>query len=162
MLNCFPPVVNDDTTILLLGSLPGVASLNAVQYYAHPRNRFWDLVGDVIGVPLRPLMYEERLAALLAHGIGLWDVIAEAQRDGSLDSAIRNHMGNDLRSLLVSLPHLQAIGFNGATAAKIGEKVLGDVAHGYRIIRLPSSSPAYAGMHYADKLAVWVTLNNLP
>lgn len=159
MLTCFPPVVNADTKILLLGSLPGVASLNAVQYYAHPRNQFWDLLGEVIGVPLRPLLYADRLSTVLQHGVGLWDVIAEAQRDGSLDSAIRNHLGNDLLTLLATLPNLRTIGFNGASAAKIGEKALGEVAQRYRIVRLPSSSPAYAGMRYADKLAVWTTLN---
>lgn len=158
MLTCFPPVANAETTILLLGSLPGVASLNAVQYYAHPRNQFWDLVGDVIGVPLRTMAYADRLVTVLQHGIGLWDVIAEAQRDGSLDSAIRNHLGNDLPTLLATLPNLRTIGFNGASAAKIGEKVLGEMAQRYRIVRLPSSSPAYAGMRYADKLAVWTTL----
>jgi hypoxanthine-DNA glycosylase len=151
--------VNRDTTTLLLGSLPGVASLSAVQYYAHPRNQFWDLVGEVIGVPLRPLTYADRLATVLQHGVGLWDVIAEAQRDGSLDSAIRNHLGNDLHTLIATLPNLQTIGFNGASAAKIGEKALGQVSQRYRIVRLPSSSPAYAGMRYTDKLAVWMTLS---
>lgn len=155
----FAPVSRADTHTLLLGSLPGVASLNAAQYYAHPRNQFWDLLGDVIGVALRPLTYEDRLSTVLRHGIGLWDVIAEAQRDGSLDSAIRHHMGNDLDTLLASLPALRTIGFNGATAAKIGEKALGEAAQRYRIVRLPSSSPAYAAMRYSDKLALWNTLN---
>jgi hypoxanthine-DNA glycosylase len=143
---------------MIFGSLPGVASLSAVQYYAHPRNSFWDLLGDVIDTPLRPLSYPERLNTLRAHGIGLWDVIAEAHREGSLDSAIRNHLGNDLHTLLNRLPMLHTIGFNGGTAAKIGEKALGDLAQRYRIVRLPSSSPAYAAMRYAEKLAVWTTL----
>ncbi|MGF7191509.1 hypoxanthine-DNA glycosylase [Robbsia andropogonis] len=147
---------------MIFGSLPGVMSLSAAQYYAHPRNQFWDLLGDVIGSPLRPLPYDERLATVLAHGVGLWDVIAEAQRDGSLDSAIRNHMSNDLHALLASLPLLHTIGFNGGTAAKIGEKALGEWARRYRILRLPSSSPAYAGMRYADKLAAWSALWVLP
>lgn len=154
----FPAVANAHTRIMIFGSLPGVASLKAAQYYAHPRNQFWDLVGDVMGVPLRPLAYEDRLNAVLQHGMGLWDVVAEAQRDGSLDSAIRNHMGNDLHHLLARLPALHTIGFNGGTAAKIGEKALGDLAKRYRIVRLPSSSPAYAAMRYVDKLTVWKTL----
>lgn len=156
---CFAPVVDADTRILILGSLPGEVSLAHGQYYAHAQNQFWDLLGDVIDEPLRSLAYEDRLKAVLAHGIGLWDVIAEAQRDGSLDSAIRNHLGNDLHALLASLPRLHTIGFNGGTAAKIGEKALGELAQRYRLVRLPSSSPAYAAMRYVDKLAVWKTLS---
>jgi hypoxanthine-DNA glycosylase len=154
----FPPVGDANTHTLILGSFPGVASLAATQYYAHPRNRFWELLGEVIGQPLRPLSYEDRLSAVLKHGVGLWDVIAEAQRDGSLDSAIRSHLGNDLHTLLASMPRLRTIGFNGGTAAKIGEKALGETARRYRIVRLPSSSPAYAAMCYRDKLAIWATL----
>jgi hypoxanthine-DNA glycosylase len=158
LLQCFAPVVSAETHTLVLGSLPGAASLAAAQYYAHPRNQFWDLLGDVIGCPLRPLAYEERLATVLRHGVGLWDVVAEAERKGSLDSNIRGHAGNDLRTLLDTLPNLRTIGFNGGTAVKIGEQALGPLVQKYRVIRLPSSSPAYAGMRYADKLAVWLTL----
>jgi hypoxanthine-DNA glycosylase len=154
----FLPVTDSSSRILILGSLPGEASLASVQYYAHKQNRFWDLVGDVIGCPLRQLPYEKRLETLLQHGIGLWDVIAEAHRDGSLDSAIRNHLGNDLHTLLGSLPKLHTIGFNGGIAAKVGERVLGPLADRYRVIRLPSSSPAYARMTYVDKLTLWKTL----
>lgn len=158
VLQCFAPVVSADTHTLVLGSLPGVASLAASQYYAHPRNQFWDLLGDVIACDLRGLPYEARLAALLERGVGLWDVVAEAERKGSLDSNIRGHAGNDLRALLDTLPNLRTIGFNGGTAAKIGELALGPLARQYRVLRLPSSSPAYAGMRYADKLAVWLML----
>jgi hypoxanthine-DNA glycosylase len=154
----FPPVYDQATHTLILGSFPGVASLEVAQYYAHPRNQFWDLLGEVIEMPLRQMTYAERLSAVVQQGVGLWDVVAEAQRDGSLDSAIRNHLGNDLRALLANMPRLRTIGFNGGTAAKIGEKSLGDLAPRYRIVRLPSSSPAYAAMRYDDKLAVWLTL----
>lgn len=152
---CFPPVVDGGTRVLLLGSLPGAASLAHGQYYAHPQNKFWDLLGEVLGVPLRPLAYDDRLRTLLQHGVGLWDVIAEAQRDGSLDSAIRNHLGNDLQRLVASLPALDTIGFNGGKAAALGEKALGELAARYRIVRLPSSSPAHASMSFAQKLAMW-------
>jgi hypoxanthine-DNA glycosylase len=156
----FAPIGDARTHTLVLGSFPGVASLEVTQYYAHPRNQFWDLLGDVIDVPLRPLAYAERLSTVLQHGIGLWDVIAEAQRDGSLDSAIRDHLGNDLHTLLARMPELRTIGFNGATAAKIGEKALGDRARSYRIVRLPSSSAAYAAMRYEDKRAEWMKLRS--
>jgi hypoxanthine-DNA glycosylase len=120
----FAPVVDARTRVLILGSLPGVQSLAARQYYANPRNGFWALVGVVIGVDLRGLAYPDRLAALLSHGIGLWDVIADATRKGSLDSAIRDPRGNDLAALAGGLPRLAAIAFNGGTAARIGQRQL--------------------------------------
>src|SRR4051812_10192514 len=95
LLASFAPVVASDTRVLILGSLPGAASLAASQYYGHPRNHFWRLVGDVIGVDLVEMDYHARLTALLEHRIGLWDVIAEARRIGSLDSEIRDHTQND-------------------------------------------------------------------
>ena len=86
----FPPVVDAGTRLLILGSLPGDASLKAAQYYAHPRNGFWPLIGGVVGEDLVALPYDQRLTRLLAHGVGLWDVIASAERAGSLDAAIRS------------------------------------------------------------------------
>jgi hypoxanthine-DNA glycosylase len=157
-LEGFAPVGDQDTHTLILGSFPGVASLEATQYYAHPRNQFWRLVGAAIGEPLHEMAYDDRLKRLVANGIGLWDVIAEAQRQGSLDSAIRNHSANDLHALVSGFPQLHTIAFNGGTAAKIGEKALGDLARLYRIVRLPSSSAAYAAMPYSDKLAAWTLL----
>jgi hypoxanthine-DNA glycosylase len=152
---CFAPVVDADTRVLILGSLPGEMSLAHGQYYAHPQNRFWKLVGDTIGLPLVELDYAARLQALLQHRIGLWDVVAEARRVGSLDSRIRDHASNDLLALVDTLPNLTTIAFNGATAEKIGVKALGQRANHYRLLRLPSSSPAHASMSYAQKLAVW-------
>ncbi|HWT51970.1 MAG TPA: DNA-deoxyinosine glycosylase, partial [Caulobacter sp.] len=96
----FPPVVDAKTRVLILGSLPGEASLAARQYYGNPRNAFWRLMEGVIGAPLVPLDYEQRLAALVAHRVGLWDVIAEAERPGSLDAAIRDPAANDLLALI--------------------------------------------------------------
>ena len=155
LLASFPPVVARDTHTLILGSLPGAASLAKRQYYGHPRNAFWRLVGDALGVDLMGMDYADRLPLLLAHGIGLWDVIATARRLGSLDSAIRDHVHNDLLDLLEKLPHLHTIGFNGGTAAKIGMKALGERAGDYRIVMLPSSSPAYAAMTFSEKLVGW-------
>jgi hypoxanthine-DNA glycosylase len=141
----FPPVVDQHTRLLVLGSLPGEASLAASRYYAHPRNLFWPLMGEVLGVDLVSLDYEERLRALLSRNVGLWDVVAEASRHGSLDAAIQDVAGNDLAGLVATLPALKAIAFNGATSAKIGTQQLGALADGLTLVRLPSSSPAYAG-----------------
>lgn len=152
---CFPPVVDAHTRVLILGSLPGEASLAHQQYYAHKQNKFWALVGDVIGADLVAMEYDARLQALLAHRVGLWDVVAEARREGSLDAAIRDHASNDLITLIGRLPALEAIAFNGGTAARIGERILGAHAPRLAILHLPSSSPAYASMNFAAKLVAW-------
>ncbi len=156
LLASFAPVVAPDTRILILGSLPGTASLAIRQYYGHPRNAFWRLVGEVIGVDLYAMDYAARLATLLQHRIGLWDVIAQARRIGSLDSEIRDHSGNDLLTLIAGLPALETIAFNGGTAGKIGIKALGAKAENYRVVVLPSSSPAHAALAYEDKRARWL------
>ncbi len=150
----FAPVVAPNTRVLVLGSLPGERSLAEGRYYAHPRNLFWRLAGAAIGCEeLAALAYEARLAALLAAGVGLWDTVASAMRAGSLDAAIREAEANPLAELAASLPELRAVAFNGARAAKIGTAALAgsDLA----LIPLPSSSPAYAAMPYAEKRRLW-------
>lgn len=154
---CFPPVVDANTRVLILGSLPGEVSLAQGQYYAHRQNAFWRLVGDVLGENLVQMDYAGRLQTLLAHHIGLWDVVAEAKRDGSLDSNIRDHARNDLVGLVKSLPKLSAIAFNGGTAERIGLKALGQHSGNHRVVRLPSSSPAHT-MPYSEKLHAWQEL----
>ncbi len=158
MHHCFPPVIRQDTRLLVLGSLPGRASLAAGRYYAHPRNLFWRLIGAAIGRDLEPLDYEARLAALLDAGVGLWDTVAAAERPGSLDADIRLHAASDLSSLVATLPHLRAIAFNGATSARIGRRELGE-APGLALVDLPSSSPAYASLPYEKKRAAWTALS---
>lgn len=153
----FPPVVDQNTRLLMLGSLPGEASLRAARYYAHPQNQFWRLLGAVVGRDDLPnLDYPDRLALLAGAGIGLWDVVADAVRRGSLDGAIRDHRPNDLATLVASLPALRAIGFNGATAARIGRKMI-DGSGGLTLVDLPSSSPAYT-RSYAEKLHDWLKI----
>ncbi|GAC1331387.1 MAG: DNA-deoxyinosine glycosylase [Collimonas sp.] len=155
----FPPVVDEQVRILILGSLPGNLSLAHSQYYAHPQNRFWKLLSEVTGADLAALPYPDRLQTLLSKHVGLWDVVADARRDGSLDSNIRDHVHNDLSSLAAALPQLTTIAFNGGTAAKLGLKALGQQAARYRIVQLPSSSPAYT-RPYAEKLAAWLVLQD--
>ena len=138
----FPPIAGAQTRLLILGSLPGDASLKAAQYYAHPRNVFWPLIGGVVGEDLPALPYAERLDRLLAHGVGLWDVVASAERSGSLDTAIRQPVHADLPGLVRDLPNLRAVAFNGGTAARLGRHVLGDQP-GLALLDLPSSSPAF-------------------
>jgi double-stranded uracil-DNA glycosylase len=154
----FAPVANGDTRLIVLGSLPGEESLARGQYYANPRNQFWALMSGVAGVELVPLGYEERLQALLRAGIGLWDTVASATRNGSLDAAIRDHSANALTELAARLPKLRAFAFNGGKAAAVGRKALGDTP--LRLIQLPSSSPAFT-MPFVDKQAAWMQLKDL-
>ena len=154
----FRPVVAPGTRVIVLGSLPGEKSLAVQRYYAHPQNRFWHLIGKVIGTELEPLGYEERLAALLAAKVGLWDAVASARRTGSLDASIREAEHNPLAELAASLPDLRAVGFNGATSAKIGMPQLAHTR--LALIPLPSSSPAHAAMSLGEKENLWDRLRD--
>lgn len=143
--------------MLILGSLPGEASLKAARYYAHPQNQFWRLVGTVIGrEDFAGLDYERRVEILRASGIGVWDVLASAIRPGSLDAAIREVEHAPLAKLVATLPALRAVAFNGATAARIGRKLLAGTP--VELVDLPSSSPAYAAMPFAEKSTRWNVL----
>lgn len=151
----FPAVVDANTRVLILGSLPGEASLAVQQYYGNPRNAFWRLMEGVLGTPLVPLAYDDRLTALLSHGVGLWDVIAEADRPGSLDAAIRDPAANDLVTLVETLPALRLVAFNGGTASKLGGRLVGDRV---ATLAMPSSSPAHAARSFAQKAEAWRAL----
>lgn len=156
LARCFAPVVNADTQLLILGSLPGVASLAAQQYYAHPRNQFWPLLAAVLAQPELPaLAYPERLQRLLTAGVGLWDVVAQAQRRGSLDANIRDAQSNPLPALIAQLPRLDTVAFNGATAARAASQLR--PYPWLSVLQLPSSSPAHT-RPFADKLAAWRAL----
>ena len=153
----FAPVADAATRVLILGSLPGEASLRRAQYYAHPRNQFWRLMEAVTGRGLVDLAYPERLAALGAAGVGLWDVIASARRAGSLDADIRDHQPNTLAAFTATLPALRAVGFNGAKAYQIGGRQLGGARPA--LIALPSSSPAHAALSFERKQEAWLRLS---
>ena len=156
--SCLPPVVDERVRLLICGSLPGEASLQAARYYAHPRNHFWRLLEGVLEEPVAGLAYEERLSALLRRGVGLWDVVATARRRGSLDGAMRAVEANPLADLAANLPNLDAVAFNGATAARIGRKSLGEPS--LRLIDLPSSSPALT-LSLAEKAERWAVMRPL-
>lgn len=155
--SAFAPLVAPHTHVLILGSLPGAASLAAQRYYAHPTNQFWRLIGAVIDRDLAALPYDARLAVLLEAGIGLWDTVASARREGSLDTAIRDAEPAPVADLAATLPALAAVGFNGGTSARLGLKQLAardDLA----LVQLPSSSAAYCRISFEDKLAHWNSL----
>lgn len=151
-LQGLPPVVGPHTRLLVLGSFPSVASLRAQQYYAHPHNHFWTILGTLWGLPLPQWPYAQRVAALLDHGLGLWDVYAECEREGSLDSAIRRPRLNDLHGLRERCPGLRAIAHNGGESWRHARHTR---ALGVPVERLPSTSPANASWSLARKTAAW-------
>lgn len=153
----FDPIADDQTRLLVCGSLPGDRSLAEQRYYANPQNQFWRLLSPVAGADLHALDYESRLAALRAAGIGLWDVVAQAERAGSSDSAIRDHRANDLSALAARLPRLRAIAFNGGTAHRLGLRQLDARAERLAIVALPSSSPLHT-IGLAAKQPAWAAL----
>lgn len=152
-----PPIARADVRLFILGSLPGDASLAAQQYYAHPTNQFWRLVGRAVGEELQELDYSERLARLAANRIGLWDVIASASRSGSLDQAIRLAEHNQIAHLLADFPDLRAIAFNGTTAAVAGRRLIGVPPGHVTLVDLPSSSAANTRT-FDQKAAIWSQL----
>jgi hypoxanthine-DNA glycosylase len=149
-----PPIVPPDARVLMLGSFPGEESLRQAQYYAHPRNQFWRLLGDIIGVPLSELPYEKRLERLARLRIGLWDIITDCERQGSLDGNIRNAQLSQFEWLRGHAPQLAVVAMNGKKAGSAQSRI---AALGYQTLVLPSSSPAYT-LAYDDKLAGWQSL----
>ena len=152
LLQGLQPLIGPSTRLLVLGSFPGVASLQAQQYYGHQRNHFWPLLGALWQVDLKALPYAERTAWLLDHGLGLWDVYAACRREGSLDTAIRDAEFNDLAGLRRRAPALAAIAHNGGESAR-GLRFTG--ALGLPVFKLPSSSPANASWSFDRKLTAW-------
>lgn len=146
--------------MLILGSMPGVASLRAGQYYAHPRNAFWPLMEALFGIRCG-LDYAERTAALVRHGIALWDVLASCNRPGSLDASIdpASVRPNDIGGLVARYPTIETLFFNGQMAETVFRRhllpALGEQAAGLVRCRLPSTSPANAGWSFERKLAAW-------
>lgn len=151
-LQGLPPVLARHTRLLVLGSFPGAASLQAQQYYGHPRNQFWPLLGASWGLDLAALPYRQRLAEVRRRGLGLWDVYASCRRAGSLDQAIEDAEFNDLGSLRQRAPALRCVAHNGGESARAMKQV---AALGYTVLRLPSTSPANASWSFERKRAAW-------
>lgn len=163
LIHSFPPVADASARILILGSMPGVESLRAGQYYAHPRNAFWKLMGELFGANPE-LPYAQRTQQLKKSGIALWDVLASCLRKGSLDSAITadSMTPNDFQAFFATHRKITQVFFNGATAERSFRlQVLpGLTAQPLQFTRLPSTSPAHAALSHAQKQAAWRVLGN--
>ena len=159
-ISCFPPIADRRARLLILGSMPGKESLRAHQYYAHPRNAFWLIMGELVGAKPE-LAYSRRVAILKNAGIAVWDVLATCTRSSSLDADIdpASLVVNDFAAFYRAHPHIAQVFFNGAMAEKFYlkhvSKQLENPTFCYQ--RLPSTSPAHAGMPYAQKLQHWQT-----
>ncbi len=164
-LACFPPVAAPDARILILGSMPGQASLNAGQYYAHARNVFWPIMGELLGFS-PGLPYPQRLLLLQAAGVALWDVIAACERSGSLDAAIvpDSIRANDFAAFFAVHREIRDVFFNGAAAEQAFRRHVAPRLSlaGLSFRRLPSTSPAHAAQGFAQKLAAWSVIPGLP
>ena len=152
VLQGLAPLLDAHTRLVVLGSFPGVTSLQAQQYYGHPRNHFWPILALLWNADLARADYAQRIAIALEHGLGLWDVYASCRREGSLDSAIEAPVFNDLAGLKRRAPGLCVIAHNGGESARAMRhtRTLGVAVH-----RLPSTSPANAGWSFERKLAAW-------
>lgn len=165
LIHSFPPIADASATRLVLGSMPGKASLAANRYYAHPQNRFWPMLEVVLGIPAG-LEYEERCLALRQKRVAVWDVLRTCTRTSSLDSDIveSSIVPNDFEAFFRAHPHIEAIYFNGAKAQTVFERhVLPALSPGFAQlprIRLPSTSPANASIPQATKLAQWRQLGS--
>lgn len=151
-LQGLPPVLDAHTRLLVLGSFPGVASLRAQQYYGHPQNHFWKILGTLWDLPLPQMGYTERLAAARAHGLGLWDVYQACEREGSLDVHIRHGELNDFAWVLTQCPRLEAIAHNGGESHRHARHTR---QLGLPVYKLPSTSPANASWSFERKLQAW-------
>ena len=151
-LRGFAPIIDERIETLFLGSFPSEASLAAGQYYGHPRNQFWRLLGSLLDEPLAEISYEARCARVLAHRVGIWDVLGACRRAGSLDTRIRDARPNDFAALRRRAPRLRRVLFNGGTAGRFARQF---AAAGFATAVLPSSSPAHAARSLEQKLALW-------
>lgn len=158
VVHSFAPIVDRNATTLILGSMPGVASLEAQQYYAHPRNAFWPIMGSLFGAG-PDLPYDARTARLRSHGIAVWDVLKLCTRQGSLDSAIveSSIVTNDFDGLFAEYASIDRVFFNGAKAAESYRRYVGkpETLPHMSFTRLPSTSPAHAALSGDAKIRAW-------
>ena len=158
----FPPIVSEQSKLIILGSMPGELSLKAGQYYAHPQNAFWDIMGELFGAgPSLP--YAERVALLQSVGVALWDSLQGCTRPGSLDASITEEVANDFAGLFAKYRNITHVFFNGSMAEKAFRRhalpALSEDCHIFA--RLPSTSPAHAAMRFEAKVQAWCVVKKV-
>lgn len=164
-INSFPPVIGSQPRVLILGSMPGVASLAAQEYYAMPRNTFWPIMGELFGAHFG-IPYRQRLETLVDCRVALWDVLGSCVRPGSLDASIEPHSVavNDFNKLFTDYSTIGQVFFNGRKAAEMFRRhvlsTLGSGAENFSCSTLPSTSPAYAALSFDEKLAAWLVVRD--
>lgn len=155
LIEAFPPILPAKPHTLILGTMPGGKSLQANQYYAHPQNQFWKIMGDIYGAA-PSLPYEQRVQILKDKGIAVWDVVRTCTRQGSMDADIKNEIPNDFETFYRNHPSIESVVFDSLTAEKIYiKRVLSTLTRELKYARVPSPSPANARLPYAAKLALW-------
>lgn len=155
--NVLPPVIDPSTKVLIVGSMPGKQSLEKQQYYGNPRNHFWPIIGEILGVEI-PENYTERLQLLQENHIGLWDTIESCEREGSLDAAIRNEKPNNFNTLFERYPDIQLVLFNGSKAFQVFKKHIGfEILTDKKYLKMPSTSPIPGKniKSFEEKLTDW-------
>lgn len=162
----FPPIAAPNARVLVLGSMPSVASLAKHQYYGHPRNAFWPIMGRLFGAGLE-LPYEDRVIVLREQGVAVWDVLRACLRRGSLDTSIvvESERPNDFDRFFRAHPHVRAVFFNGQKAESSFQRHvaprLRTLNREFLFARLPSTSPAHAGRSLAEKVAAWKVVRTM-
>ncbi|GIZ08312.1 DNA-deoxyinosine glycosylase [Flavobacterium sp. UMI-01] len=156
MIYSFAPYVNSKTEILILGTMPGIASLEKQEYYAHKRNHFWKIMYTLLGELPVSEVFEEKIKVLESHKIGLWDVLHYCERKGSLDIHIKNQKENDFETLFKNYPSIKKIAFNGKESHRYFTKKFGHIK-GITYYVMPSTSPANT-MTFENKLKIWATI----
>lgn len=155
MLKSFEPIVNQKTTRIVVGTMPGIASLEVKEYYAHPRNAFWKIMAELFNGGAEFADYDSKKRCALEHGVGIWDSLQFCQRIGSLDSNITDEVPNDFPKLLAANPQVCKLLFNGQNAYKFFKKYHQDILKNIGFEILPSTSPANATKTFSYKLEVW-------
>ena len=155
-IQSFPPIVSEQSKLLILGSMPGALSLKAGEYYAYPRNAFWHIMGELFSAS-PSLPYKERVTILQSAGVALWDSLQRCVRPGSLDASIIEEVANDFPALFATYPNITHVFFNGGKPEKAFRRHLLPTLHGHRPVftRLPSTSPAHAAMRLDAKVQAW-------
>ncbi|WP_369765080.1 DNA-deoxyinosine glycosylase [Flavobacterium sp. WC2429] len=155
MITSFSPFINSETKILILGTMPGIASLEKQEYYAHPRNHFWKIMCTLLDSLPISVVFEEKIKLLQNNKIGLWDVLENCERNGSLDTNIKNQKENDFFTLFKNYPTITKIIFNGKESHKYFLKKFGQIK-GITYYVMPFTSPANT-MSFEKKLEIWST-----